>query len=63
MLRLLFVHDMFRLTQPLAPNIVNTAEGTRILNSNINFIGFEVLTAVIVKSSVCWDVTPCFVVC
>jgi hypothetical protein len=25
----------------------------------LNFVGFEILTAVVMKSSVFWDMTPC----
>jgi hypothetical protein len=41
--------------QSLSLNVMNVAEADRILNNKINCIGFEVLTAVVMKSSVLWD--------
>jgi hypothetical protein len=36
------------------------ANGTSIIISNENFeVGFEVLTAVVLKSTIFWDITPC----
>jgi hypothetical protein len=33
--------------------------GNPVTASRPNYFPFEVLTAVVMKSSICWDITPC----
>jgi hypothetical protein len=29
------------------------------VQTNLHYVGFEVLTAVVIKSTILWDITPC----